>query len=472
MTISTLPLVPPQPDLAFRAVLAGLYEGAAEDSDPHELRRRACRGLAASFGFALAMLVRKASSGIAVCEATSAESQLWLALQRLPERWDGSLVGEGPAARLLRSGEPKVRIRIEDDEFFPWRAAARAEGVQVAAALPLNLPAGAWALELFGGEDTLPEEFGEPLRRAIGALERFLRNLETQQTRRLLACALESTGNAAFLTDREGTIVWANEAFARLSGHSREQIVGSNPRVLQSGKQGIRYYRDLWNTIRSGKIWVSDTVDRDRAGAPYVIRQTISPVAVGDRYTHYLSLQTDITREKAVEREHALRAGRDDTTQLLTRPAFEEAVAAALERRPDATVLVGISARSLFQSLAGAPDQELEAVAAEIGDRMLTVVEAPALGPACAGVASRGEYLVLLQGDAAAETRVAGLIAELKAALEDDYPLANRSVRGSFQFASARATPTLNTVDAMFRALDRGFPALPAANARRRIPGA
>lgn len=459
------------PALDFQGLVTSLYEAAAEDADPQALRVRLCRGLAVSFGFALVLLVRRSPSGIVACEAASAENALWLALQRLPERWDGSLVGEGPAARLLKTGERRIGARIDEDEFFPWRTAAQAEGVRSAVAYSLDLPQGPWALEIFSPEDDPALEPPEGLARALQTAERFLRNLETHQSRRLLAAALESAGNPAFLTDREGTIVWSNEAFARLSGHARERILGSNPRVLQSGKQGVRYYRELWNTIRSGQVWSGDTVDRDRAGAAYSIRQTISPVALDGRYSHYLSIQSDITGQKRLEREHELRLRRDETTQLLTRAAFEEAVDAALRRNPERVTLVAISARALVDSLATAPANAFNLLAGEIGDRLLTVVEAPALDAACAGLAGRGEYFVLLEGDAATPVRRDGVLADLKQALEAEYRLPDRTLQARFQFATVQASSELGSVDALIRAADARFPGTPATPARRTVPG-
>ncbi len=64
----------------------------------------------------------------------------------------------------------------------------------------------------------------------------------------LLANALSSIADAVFITDRDGRIVWANEAFSRLSGYAAHETLGRSPAMLKSGRQDAEFYRDLWQT--------------------------------------------------------------------------------------------------------------------------------------------------------------------------------------------------------------------------------
>jgi PAS domain S-box-containing protein len=57
------------------------------------------------------------------------------------------------------------------------------------------------------------------------------------------------------ITDRQGTIVWANHAFAAMTGYSKEEVLGKNPRLLKSGEQPESYCANLWATISSGRVW-------------------------------------------------------------------------------------------------------------------------------------------------------------------------------------------------------------------------
>ena len=95
----------------------------------------------------------------------------------------------------------------------------------------------------------------------------------------------------------EGEIVWCNAAFGRLTGYPPAEVLGRNPRFLSSGRHGVRHYRDLWNTIRSGRVWRGETVDRDRSGTAFTALQTITPFGGDGKVTHYLAMYDDISRQ-------------------------------------------------------------------------------------------------------------------------------------------------------------------------------
>ena len=58
-----------------------------------------------------------------------------------------------------------------------------------------------------------------------------------------------------FITDRTGTIIWINEAFSQSSGYSADEAIGHKPSFLKSGKHEPEFYRELWETILSGRVW-------------------------------------------------------------------------------------------------------------------------------------------------------------------------------------------------------------------------
>ena len=70
------------------------------------------------------------------------------------------------------------------------------------------------------------------------------KRIEQEHTR--LAAALESAGEAILITDTEGTIQFVNPAFERLTGYSRNEAIGRNPRMLKSGSHGAEFYREMW----------------------------------------------------------------------------------------------------------------------------------------------------------------------------------------------------------------------------------
>jgi diguanylate cyclase (GGDEF)-like protein/PAS domain S-box-containing protein len=120
----------------------------------------------------------------------------------------------------------------------------------------------------------------------------------------LQVAALEAAANAIVITDSHGTILWVNHAFTTLTGYSKEEMLGKNPRLLKSGVQPDSYYAELWSTISSGKVWQGELVNRRKDGTTYTEEMTITPVAQGvgnAADTHFIAIKQDITDRKKSE---------------------------------------------------------------------------------------------------------------------------------------------------------------------------
>lgn len=447
-------------------LLRDLYCAGANGIGSDQIVANVVQGIARIFGLALVLAARKRDSGMVTVSAASREGVLWVELQRLPERWDGTVVGNGPAGKVLRESVP-VAMRFSSEGLLPWRLAAEREGIRSAYALPLTLPDGDGVLELFSVDETRFEQPEERERFArivkeLNAAFACLRKLERQ---RLLAGALECAGNAVLITDVHGTISWANRAFSRLSGYPLEDLIGRNPRILHSGQQGLRYYRDLWSTIHAGKVWSGETVDRARDGRLYTIRQTVTPVSTGDRITHYVSIHQDISTQKAQQVRRDIKVGTDETTGLLTRAAFDEACQAALSAPNARFTLVAVSLRD-FQRAVAAMGKEYVALAATSGgERIRDVVQFPN----AAGIAAPGEYLLLLQGETAGEEQTKTLLAGLRTALTAPYPLIGDQARVDFRVGIACYPRDGDSLDILFNRADRQLADEPLRPARRKF---
>ena len=125
-----------------------------------------------------------------------------------------------------------------------------------------------------------------------------------QERVRLQGAALESAANAIVITDSHGEISWVNPAFSELTGYSREEAIGANPRVLKSGKHPPEFYRGMWETIRAGRIWHDELINRRKDGTLYDEEMTITPVVEGkSEITHYVAIKQDVTLRKQAEEE-------------------------------------------------------------------------------------------------------------------------------------------------------------------------
>ncbi len=128
----------------------------------------------------------------------------------------------------------------------------------------------------------------------------------------LLSTVIDQAANSVIITDTDGTIAYVNPAFETITGFSRDEAIGENPRLLQSGRQSPEYYREMWSQLSSGKPWEAVFENRRKDGSIYRQKSTISPVT--DRYgvVRYVGIAQDVTREHNLIAElEKLRGSRD-----------------------------------------------------------------------------------------------------------------------------------------------------------------
>lgn len=121
---------------------------------------------------------------------------------------------------------------------------------------------------------------------------------------RLQAQALQAAGNGIVITDPDGNIQWVNKAFCQTTGYTPEEVRGKNPRILKSGEQPPMVYRDLWLTIRAGRIWRGEMCNRRKDGSIYYEDMVITPLKNEQgTITHFVAVKEDITARKKMEAE-------------------------------------------------------------------------------------------------------------------------------------------------------------------------
>lgn len=101
------------------------------------------------------------------------------------------------------------------------------------------------------------------------------------------------------ITDKDGTILYANDRFCSISQYSSEELIGSNHRILKSGLHTADFYRNIWQTICSGKTWHGEIANRKKCGETYWVSSTIRPLPNTDgSIKAFIAIRTDITQQK------------------------------------------------------------------------------------------------------------------------------------------------------------------------------
>jgi len=188
---------------------------------------------------------------------------------------------------------------------------------------------------------------------AAGLVMRFKR-LERQSSANVqrLADVKRAIDHAAIVatTDVAGRITYVNDKFCEISKYSREELLGQDHRIVNSGHHSRAFIRDLWRTIAKGRVWHGEIRNRAKDGRYYWVDTTIVPFldALGKPY-QYIAIRADITARKAAENRLAQQAA-------LARVGQMAAVVAHEVRNP----LAGIKgAIQVLMSRRGAGDTEL-----------------------------------------------------------------------------------------------------------------
>lgn len=145
-----------------------------------------------------------------------------------------------------------------------------------------------------------------PLRDAGGKIQHFaavkedVTALKVVEDRvRKLSRAVEQSPASVVVTDLEARIEYVNPAFLQQTGYEFHELVGQNPRVLQTGRTPPETYAAMWSALREGQTWQGELVNRRKDGSEYYELATLAPVRdESGVITHYVAIKEDITDRK------------------------------------------------------------------------------------------------------------------------------------------------------------------------------
>lgn len=148
----------------------------------------------------------------------------------------------------------------------------------------------------------------------------------------LAASVFAHTRNGVMITALDGSILAVNPAFTVITGYSEDEVLGKNPRILKSGRQGADFYKDMWDSIRLHGFWNGEAWNRRKDGAHFAenITVTMVPDAHGHP-SHYIAVFSDVTKMSERRRWLEQKSYFDTLTGLPNRVFLMERLTKAIE---------------------------------------------------------------------------------------------------------------------------------------------
>ena len=127
---------------------------------------------------------------------------------------------------------------------------------------------------------------------------------QQNESMRLFTETIRQSPEAIVITDLQANIEFVNEAFVTITGYSAQEVMGQNPRILNSGRTPPETYDDLWRTLSRGQSWKGEFINRNKAGRDFIEFAIVTPIRdEAGVITHYVAVKEDITEKKHLAEE-------------------------------------------------------------------------------------------------------------------------------------------------------------------------
>jgi PAS domain S-box-containing protein len=324
-----------------RTTLSECHRALIRATDEQELLDTICRIAVDVAGYSLAWVGFAGDDKRKTVRPVARYGEAAPYLDEISVTWGRGALGRGPTGTAIRTGHVRLaRDLVVEPSYEPWRASAARQGLESSLSLPLLKDDVAFgALMVYAPE---PDAFGdtetEILVELVDNLAFGIRTLRERSERDRLATAVEQVAESVIITDADARITYVNPAFERVTGYTRDEVMGKNPRILKSGLHMPWFYDSMWASLTNRLTWVADLVNRRKDGTLFTEETVISPIRdPSGAITSYVAVKRDVTRERALEersshlaRERALIA---ETIRGLSAGDTPEATAQAICRR-------------------------------------------------------------------------------------------------------------------------------------------
>ena len=190
-------------------------------------------------------------------------------------------------------------------------------------------------LRLRNGDRVDLEVSAQPLGTGrILTVARDVTERKKNEARMLLAATVfENAFEGIIITDRQARIIEVNNSFETVTGYNRTEVLGKNPRILQSGRHDRVFYESFWEHLSRAGYWRGEMWNRRKSGELYAAQMTISSVRDEEgEITQYVGIFTDVTPIKEKQEQIDRLAHYDSLTHLPNRILFADRIEQALAR--------------------------------------------------------------------------------------------------------------------------------------------
>lgn len=155
----------------------------------------------------------------------------------------------------------------------------------------------------------------------------------------IIAEALKHSDTWILVTDENGNILYVNEAVEKISGYRKEELLGKNPRIFKSGLNPPEFYKEMWDTILSGKIFNAITPNRKKNGEIFHVDLKIIPLRLPGNILRFVAVAKDITEKIMLSERINTLQNYDALTGLLNLNGFSAQVSSQLKETSDRGVM-------------------------------------------------------------------------------------------------------------------------------------
>ncbi|HIQ25423.1 MAG TPA: EAL domain-containing protein [Persephonella sp.] len=219
---------------------------------------------------------------------------------------DKSLEEKGPVNIVCKEGKIFINPDTENNPAMaPWKAEMLKRGFLSSVSIPIKKYGKVVAtINIYSSEKHFFEEENISILKEIESdLSFALEKIDIIRNSIILKKAVKKSDYWVIITDEKGKILYVNDFVVNLTGYKKEELIGQTTAIFKSGYHSKEFYKQLWETILSGKEFSSIFVNRKKNGEVFYIEESIIPIELEGNIKRFISIGIDITKEKKLYEE-------------------------------------------------------------------------------------------------------------------------------------------------------------------------